>query len=339
MPTSSTVILHFGPHKTGTTYIQKTLLNNRSELMQAGVIYPDLFLEDPGHHALPRALGQDTATAVRDLRKFMADLNGETRRVIFSSENLSLLSHAEMVSLRDALAPQTILPIIYLRNRAQSIWSQYQEHVKFGEVKSFSDYVSYLLLLQPDANAIDPLGLALRVGRVFGSVDIVSYDGCVAEFRDLTDPILVAACGASLALPHRLGGRSNVRMAQERVEILRLLNLVHLRRGKKPANFVRAAFLKGLRENSELCAAEALATVAIRQRLTEFPLAELEHFYSKIDAERLRDLSNIGIDVPAFRTDSVSERVVYSYLPDTAILFSSIPQSIASIYNLLELNS
>jgi len=342
MNSASQVILHIGPHKTGTTYIQQYLLRSRARLAEIGLVYPEEFCEKPGHHALSREMmgAPETANlALAKLAELTARILKNGQSAIFSSENLSLLSEAQMTSLRAGLAPLPTRAVIYLRDRGPVIWSQWQEHVKFGEVRSLPDYVAGLMLRTPEVNAIDPLGLAVRTLRAVGAVDLVDYDGCVADGRDLTDPILRLAAGRPVELPKIEIKHANTRLPQERVEILRLLNLMQLRRGKKPGKTVRRLYLTALREQPEVVAAEAEATKLITPHLTDLPMAMIDRYFRGIDAAHARKLADAGVSVPPFGAARPKADVAgFAYLPDAAILFSRIPGAVRDIFRLIGLD-
>lgn len=345
MTNSPAVVLHIGPHKTGTTYIQENLVNNRAALAQAGVVYPDVFRTplSPGHNAINRALTDDPEGSHAILAALAAELQAKGQTAILSAENMSLMDDAALAALRRGLEPLPVHVVVYLRARGPAIWSQWQEHVKFGETYSLPDYVMGLMLSTPDANVVDPLGLALRWQRVFGQVTLVDYDGCVAEGRDLTDPLLQVVTGGPMVLPDMKTDQVNTRMLQERVEILRMLNLVAQRRLKRhPKNVVRKAFLVAQRQRPEVLEATVRIGMLIRPRMVKLPLARLDGYFASRDDAHIVALQSVGVAVPPFgarRPPADPETLAFGYLPDSAFLFTQILPAIIELYEMLDIGA
>lgn len=343
MTKSPAVVLHIGPHKTGTTYIQQNLMNNRTALAQAGVVYPESFCEKLGHHGLHRALPADPDSTAAELERLAAEWQAAGQTAILSSENMSLIDDAALAILRRGLEPLPVHVVVYLRARGPAIWSQWQEHIKFGETYSLSDYIMGLILSTPDANVVDPLGLALRWQRVFGQVTLVDYDGCVAEGRDLTDPLLQVVTGGPMALPDMRTDQINARMPQERVEILRMLNLVGRRRLKRhPKNQVRKAFLAAQRQRPEVQEATTRIGALIRPRMVKLPLARLDGYFASRDDAHIVALQSVGVAVPPFgarRPPDNPDALAFEYLPDSAFLFTQILPAIIELYEMLDIGA
>jgi hypothetical protein len=343
MTNAPAVVLHIGPHKTGTTYIQQNLLNNRAALAQAGVVYPDTFLMLAGHNAINRAVTDDPEGSHAALTALVADLQANGQIAVLSAENMSLMDDAALAALRRGLEPLPVHVVVYLRARGPAIWSQWQEYIKFGDTQGFSDYVAELMLSTPDANVVDPLGLALRWQRVFGQVTLVDYDGCVAEGRDLTDPLLQVVTGGPMVLPDMRTDQVNTRMPQERVEILRMLNLVGRRRLKRhPKNLVRKAFLAAQRQRPEVQEATTRIGALIRPRLVKLPLARLDSYFASRDDGHIVALQSVGVAVPPFgarRPPADPDTLAFEYLPDSAFLFTQILPGIIELYEMLDIGA
>ena len=341
MKDSFRVILHIGPHKTGTTYIQRNLLDNRAALAKVGVIYPEVFCEKPGHHALYRAVLRSPRTIATDLEALLQQLRKQGQTAIFSSETLSHLGETEMGVLRAALSPVPVQTVMYLRARGPVIWSQWQEDVKHGETRSFSEYVTDLMLRTPEAKSINPLGLAVRSQRALGSLKLVDYEACVASGIDLIEPLLQLAADGPILLPHLNTYRVNSRMPQERVEVLRLLNLIAYRRLKRhPGILVRKLFLTALRNSAEVREATAEVGTLIGSQLVELPLDLLDEYFWPRDEGHTAFLQAAGVEVPPFgvlRETKGLDRTGFKYLPDISFLLSPLLPAVIEIYDMLDI--
>ncbi|MFT4941271.1 MAG: hypothetical protein ACI88A_004339 [Paraglaciecola sp.] len=76
------LFLHVGPHKTGTTLIQKFLLDNSAELFKSNVVYPKRFLKFFGHHDF-----RDKAAQKAFSKEDVAFINDNEHDWLLSSEN------------------------------------------------------------------------------------------------------------------------------------------------------------------------------------------------------------------------------------------------------------
>jgi hypothetical protein len=117
-------ILHVGPHKTGTTYIQKRLVEDREVLRERlQLVYPRtgqtaLF----GHQALV-PLFRETAGASSALRELNEELR-HARIGLLLSEEFSKLEKADFVRVREHFADCDIRVIAYLRVRSELLVSR-----------------------------------------------------------------------------------------------------------------------------------------------------------------------------------------------------------------------
>ena len=88
-PTNNLVI-HAGPHKTGTSYIQKKCVDNYELLKGSRVLYPKTGIRAYGHHEIPRAVSNGAWRNSRLYSSFLEEIrDGEA--IFLSSENFSML--------------------------------------------------------------------------------------------------------------------------------------------------------------------------------------------------------------------------------------------------------
>ena len=97
------LVVHVGPHKTGTTALQLMLARNRNALGNAGICYPSSMTQHAGHHELSWSLkgwnlrllgtydGPESTTEI--LTTFMSEAKkAGASTLVLSSEDLSLLT-------------------------------------------------------------------------------------------------------------------------------------------------------------------------------------------------------------------------------------------------------
>lgn len=101
------VVLHIGPHKTGTTALQNLFWQNRAALAKRGLVYPRLAYAHTGHHGLVTDWGTHLPQTYRlpggsraALRRIAAEHADGTGTVLLSSEEFSRADPAQQVDWR-----------------------------------------------------------------------------------------------------------------------------------------------------------------------------------------------------------------------------------------------
>ena len=132
------LIVHVGPHKTGTTYIQGLLHKNREILSSLSVSYPDVYYLYLGHHYLLNELnGRAEAHEIRS--RILAAMN-DAETCILSSENFILLSLFGLKKLKNAFPEVDFKFVIYSRRPSLRLISRWHELVKQGSYQSMESY-------------------------------------------------------------------------------------------------------------------------------------------------------------------------------------------------------
>jgi hypothetical protein len=150
------VFLHVGAPKTGTTFLQNVLWQNRAELARAGVSYP---LDRPDEHfAATMDLREMAWGQHRDPRWQGAweRLAGRARAargptVVISSELLGGATAEQAARAVASVGPAEVHVIFTARDLARQLPSDWQEHLKHRHQITFSRFVTDLVELGPDA--------------------------------------------------------------------------------------------------------------------------------------------------------------------------------------------
>lgn len=144
-PGSHRVVLHVGAPKSGTTFLQRALWRQRSELLRAGVACPgsggrDMFL---------------AAIEVRDAFDFWgfereelagtwAEMCREARCFpgvsVMSHELLAAATEAEVAAALAELAGEELHIVLTARDPARQLMSEWQERVKNGSTQGFDRF-------------------------------------------------------------------------------------------------------------------------------------------------------------------------------------------------------
>jgi hypothetical protein len=218
------LILHVGPHKTGTTYIQKRLVEDRELLRERlRLVYPRtgqtvLF----GHHALV-PLFRDAAGGSTVLRELSEELR-PARIGLLSSEEFSKLENADFVRVREHFADCDIRVVAYLRVRSELLVSRWGESIKHGADHSFPEYLAKVLAAPDSSPVINQGKLLDTMASVFGraSLQILIYRRDVDLYAEFVERVLGADsfAGASAGRNETVNGALPVHAT----ECLRLLN-------------------------------------------------------------------------------------------------------------------
>ncbi len=171
----STIYLHVGPHKTGTTYLQKLWENNTESLAKNRLLYPKIFYTANGqHHFVTHLLANNFDETFQQAVEF---LNAAEEDIILSSENFSVLKKEQFATIRKVLAGKEIKVVYYYRHSTQRFLSKWQETIKQGERHSFYEYYTKHNLKPFQSNELNPLLLLDMLSQVFGkkNIHIVDY--------------------------------------------------------------------------------------------------------------------------------------------------------------------
>lgn len=139
---NSRVHLHIGPRKTGTTYLQHTLVRNQHRLAALGVTYPTGSVTGPrglNHEAaLLDASEGKTSGQARELKRTLRRGSGD---VVLSGEALASRTPDAIARLIDYLGAEEVSVIITARALDRVLPSLWQQHIRNGRVSSYSNFL------------------------------------------------------------------------------------------------------------------------------------------------------------------------------------------------------
>jgi len=142
------ILVHIGPHKTGTTAIQSTLARSRAQLREHRVHYPGRRM---AHHAEAKSLRQQSQgwahdgkpppdpSVWTDFVRHVASLDG---RVVISSEFFAEADAEQRARLVRDLGPDRVRIVAGARNRASIVVSSWQQLVRsLGRTESLEGWL------------------------------------------------------------------------------------------------------------------------------------------------------------------------------------------------------
>ena len=154
------LLLHIGPHKTGTTTIQAALGSNRERMREQGVVYPG---------SADHSLSASMAAAVgkvdpgKRLEPYLERWHGHLRQIRESGARLGVLS-SEFYSdapperirwVLDRLGPTTHV-VVTLRPVARILTSQWQQYVQNQLTLDLEEWLEAMLSSPEPGGAVTP---------------------------------------------------------------------------------------------------------------------------------------------------------------------------------------
>ena len=243
---SKRLILHVGPHKTGSTYLQKRLALHARDLARQGVTYPAHARNNLGHGAVVNYLrGWRRHTDLLTEETFAEIAAHET--VLLSSENFVLLETDALQSLRRLFPDHDISVVFILRSLTSVLPSHWQETVKHGNDNTFITYLARAHgWISGDLSHVLPSRQLPRFATLFGrdALTVISYDHAVADGADVFDLFAHHGLGVDLAKERGAGQLVNPFFPPSRIELLRSMTETYRRQQPKgPGTSIRLAYM------------------------------------------------------------------------------------------------
>ncbi|MDP3973078.1 MAG: hypothetical protein Q8P61_09245 [Candidatus Nanopelagicales bacterium] len=205
------LVLHIGTHKTGSTFIQRTLAASRALLAGAGWCYPDFLPADnharvllPFTNGAPQALYRrqqvtDPAATLRQLdQQFAARVAPGQRWVMSSEQASSMLDAAGWQDLLQFLGTHfsPIRLVVYYRRQDFHMCSAYGQNIKMGWDFDFGpDYLKRI------RRRLDHLGHHAQLAGLSGCDELLARPYLERYKRAPLDLIADFASTVGLRLP------------------------------------------------------------------------------------------------------------------------------------------
>lgn len=170
------VFLHVGPHKTGSSYIQKFLFENRKQLENSGFIYPDLSNQmGEGHHeiAKPGFIETESKAYFQNLsNKYL----GKDMSLILSAENFIRLDEDHYNLLKDNLCCEDIKVVFFVRLPSAVLKSLWSERIKHGNLDSQHEFYLPHFHDPYSSQILNPMIYYNKLINVFDNVMCIDYE-------------------------------------------------------------------------------------------------------------------------------------------------------------------
>jgi hypothetical protein len=238
----NTLYFHVGPHKTGTTLIQKFCLDNQAELFRANVVYPKRYMKIFGHHGFRELLDR------QNFEQADVDFFKEKHDFLISSEDFISLHKDNFEYLRNSIESKNIVVLFAWRRASFKLYSIWQETVKHGATESFYSYY-HSHLARPAQSQMLSADLKLEtLSKVFGrdNIKVIDYDASSASKSLLQD--FMKTIGVEWSDKFILSDDNpdavNRSMEVADIEIIRALNHIFAKHYAKTGSWVREQYSK-----------------------------------------------------------------------------------------------
>lgn len=228
-------VLHVGPHKTATTWLQRNFHHNATTLEKAGWLYP-LTGERVAiaHHDLSdnqKEILDEKSRKVAQLRKIVDRAAEKNLNIVLSSEGFDKWRPNALAKLRELVAPHELTIVYTLRDPVSLVYSIWQQKVKTGGPKTFPEHYEEQVRKAGKSRSLDPLSDIDKFAEVEDStLTILLYDEIRRQNRDIFDVFCEDILGIG-KLPHHDAGSANDREPLEMTEFMRAM-LVRMGRWK-----------------------------------------------------------------------------------------------------------
>lgn len=276
-----TIYLHVGPHKTGTTVIQKACLDNSSILNDYDISYPPVFFNHIGHHGLVNVVRSRQLTDEK-----INALKNCNSKILLSSENFIHFNKDDLQYVRDRFKNFNFEIIYAWRRSSMKMYSVWQETVKQGSSIPFHEFYYEDLIKPGQSKLLSQIKNIDLYANQFGktNIHIIDYD---ATFKEgvLVDEFfnLVGVDRKAINVSNQAKGIKNESLEPAITEILRCLN-------NKSSH-------KGLPENSET-----------REAFFEFEYLFLDEI---VDIKKLMSDYIIEVTFGDYMVDKATENAIY----------------------------
>jgi hypothetical protein len=236
-------IIHIGPHKTGSSYLQACFRQYREPLRARGVVVPAEW-ESPGNAAqtvLVAALrdGGNYEAALETMAKIRT---GGAHTLLISAEDLCTLGTVPVQRLRDLLGDSEVTIVYYVRRTSDLLFSSWQEDVKHGTSMVFPEYVLHHVR-NPEASLFFNVEVRLKPFiEVFGkdALRLVSYSALRDNKIDLFKHFAQHLLDWQNIEPEPQSREINIAATARQIELLRSLNQIEKLKNPEGARNLRA---------------------------------------------------------------------------------------------------
>lgn len=234
---ASTVFMHVGVAKTGTTYLQRILWANRDALRGAGLLYPGRRSGDQFVASIDLRRQRSEKYAHLDVDgawdRIAAEVRGYPGSAVLSHETLARCTKGQVRRADSSLGDADLRVVLTVRDLARQIPAVWQETVKNRATISYDDFLTDIFINRDSGEhkffwrAQDVSKVVRRWGRAVGiaNVTVVTVPPTGASRDELWRRFAAAIEAPDIDIePPAVAG--NVSLGPAEAELLRYVNKV-----------------------------------------------------------------------------------------------------------------
>jgi hypothetical protein len=221
------LVLHMGPHKTATSYLQYNFHHNRGELLRRGWLYPQTGERvRTAHHDisdLRKTIAGDDNRLTRELRAIGEVAQRQGSNILLSSEGFGLWKPRQLQRLLELLGTDDLHVVYAIRDPLSHFYAIWAQKVKNGADESLPVRYERHFSDPQRSHLLNPLvGLNPVLRQAGTSATILLYDQIVARKLDIFSVFMDRVLGITDIGPAALDVR-NQRFPIELTEFVRAL--------------------------------------------------------------------------------------------------------------------
>jgi hypothetical protein len=343
------VLLHIGPHKTGTTAIQQALANARPMLRKQGVVYPG----DGGQHRMPALAITGTRGAVglrppklEEWDRLVKDVGAaRRRRVVVSAEAFVEADDKTARRIVDGLGGDRVSVVMTLRPLAKILPSAWQQMVRNRLRSTFDEWLDEVFNRPAERRQIANFWHRHRHDQVLDRwMSVVGQDRVAVVVADDADRLVLPRSFESLlGLPEGFlvatDLRDNRGLTAAEIELVRQINIAFHDRGWSSELYhrvVRAGGIVGMQARAPEAEETRIVTPAWAvDRANQIAKEAAEHIrhsgalvlgdLDTVSAVRAEPQSEDGVPVAPELTAAAAERALDGVHRQIALLLDPPP--------------
>ncbi|MDB5523584.1 MAG: hypothetical protein JWM58_1347 [Rhizobium sp.] len=295
------LVLHVGPHKTATTWLQHNFYHNIKALEQARWFYPQTGVRvRVAHHDIsdhPDQVLNERSAKVRELKRIAARAGERNLNILLSSEGFRNWKPEHLRKLQAIMAPHEMHIVYCVRDPASMLYSFWAQQVKTGTQLSFPEFSDRQFAKPARSRILNPLLEIKALSELDGArLSLLLYDEIRRQKRDIFD-VFVADLLQIAPLPHAEEAVSNDRQPLEMTEFMRLI-LIRIGTWKQDAdvNIGRVFhYMLGKRKRQQIVEAVAAVNDARRVALID----RNRPIFGRVERELLADYHSVMVPQPS----------------------------------------
>lgn len=237
-------VIHIGPPKAGSKFLQTALYALRDELKQGGIYYSGDWQTPTNRINQAALMDQLNKPGDPKLKQLFGDLNASSYRyVVLSCEGFFAMTPEQLTALRGLVGGSPVGVVYYCRRWSERIPSLWQQNVKMGRFETLPEYYTRAVRNPRAGLDLNPSLIWDKFSNVFGheSLKLISLNNLIDSKTDLLDHFVDNILNWHYAKrPTAINANESPSMLD--TEILRVLNYLHYKATGLTSDRIRVGY-------------------------------------------------------------------------------------------------